>query len=182
MGLAVYNITNKIEGKINMSNIAVHEERVMFGVNIPDHINAYLQQAVAAYDEPDLAERLLWQAQQMDPDQLEVYVALYKFYFYKNWIDEAQGAVFVALKKSAELGNFNADWNQLTPASADWYSLENPQRLYLYALKALSFIRLRQSDVDGAENILRKLRELDPDDQVGGSVLQALATAMREEC
>jgi hypothetical protein len=45
-------------------------------------------------------------------------------------------------------------------------------------LKALSFIRLRQSDVEGAETILKKLRELDPTDQVGGSVLQELATAM----
>jgi len=164
-----------------MSSIAMHEERVMFGVNIPDDINACLQQAVAAYDTPELAERLLWQAQQLNPNQLEVYVALYKFYFYKNWIDEAQAAVFVALKKSAELGNFNADWNKLTPVSADWFSHEPPQRLYLYALKALSFIRLRQSDVGGAENILKKLEELDPTDQVGGSVLQQLAQAMRDE-
>lgn len=164
-----------------MASVVMHEERVMFGVNIPDHINACLQQAVAAYDTPELAERLLWQAQQMDPNQLEVYVALYKFYFYKNWIEEAQGAVFVALKKSAELGNFNADWNRLTPESTNWFSHEPPQRLYLYALKALSFIRLRQSDVDGADNILRKLQELDPTDQVGGSVLQQLAQAMRDD-
>lgn len=164
-----------------MPGLTMNEERVMFGVNIPDHINACLQQAVAAYDNPELAERLLWQAQRMDPNQLEVYVALYKFYFYKNWIEEAQGAVFVALKKSAELGRFNADWNQLTPASADWFSHEPPQRLYLYALKALSFIRLRQSDLEGAENIIGKLDELDPTDQVGWSVLQHLAQAMREE-
>jgi len=164
-----------------MSSVAFQEERVMFGVDIPDDINACLQRAVAAYDDPELAERLLWQAQQMNPNQLEVYVALYKFYFYKNWIDEALGAVFVALKKSAELGSFNADWNKLTPESTNWYSHETPQRLYLYALKALSFIRLRQSDVQGAENILNKLQELDPTDQVGGSVLQQLALAMSDD-
>jgi tetratricopeptide (TPR) repeat protein len=152
----------------------------MFGVNIPSHINALLQQAVAAYDDTELAESLLWQAQQLDPNQLEVYVALYKFYFYKNQIDEAEAVVFQALTQSAELGKFDADWNQLTPSSSNWYSIENPQRLYLYALKALSFIRLRQSQVPGAENILAKLRELDPTDQVGGSVLQQLATAMKD--
>ena len=164
-----------------MSNIAMYEERVMFGVNIPERINVCLQQAVAAYDDPKQAERLLWQAQQMDPNQLEVYVALYKFYFYKNLLEEAEGAVFVALKKSAELGEFNADWNKLTASSTDWFSHETPQRLYLYALKALSFIRLRQSNVADAENILGKLMELDPTDQVGGSVLQQLARAMRDE-
>lgn len=163
-----------------MSVIVFHEDRVMFGVNIPTPINACLQKAVAAYDDPELAESLLWQAQQMNPNQLEVYVALYKFYFYKNRIDEAEGVVFVALKKSAELGKFPADWNELTLTSANWLSLENPQRLYLYALKALSFIRLRQDDADGGGNILKKLRELDPTDQVGGSVLQQLADAMQD--
>ena len=163
-----------------MSVVAFHEDRVMFGVNIPSHINACLQQAVAAYNDSETAERLLWQAQQLDPNQLEVYVALYKFYFYKNRIDEAQDVVLKALSQSAELGQFAADWNQLTASSTDWFSSENPQRLYLYAMKALSFIRLRQSDVEGADEILTKLRELDPTDQVGGSVLQELAEAMRE--
>jgi tetratricopeptide (TPR) repeat protein len=163
-----------------VSVVAFHEDRVMFGVNIPNHINAYLQKAVAAYDDSETAESLLWQAQRLDPNQLEVYVALYKFYFYKNRIDEAQDVVFQALQQSAQLGRFEADWNQLTPQSTDWYSSENPQRLYLYALKALSFIRLRQSDVDSADSILAKLRELDPTDQVGGSVLQTLAVAMRD--
>ncbi|MGD8591805.1 MAG: hypothetical protein PVF82_03180 [Gammaproteobacteria bacterium] len=164
-----------------MSVVAFHEDRVMFGVNIPSHINAYLQKAVAAYDDSELAESLLWQAQQLDPNQLEVYVALYKFYFYKNRIDEAESVVMKALSQSAELGDFSADWNHLTPLSANWLGIENPQRLYLYALKALSFIRLRQSDVEGAENVLMKLRELDPTDQVGGSVLEQLAAAMKDD-
>lgn len=164
-----------------MSVVAFHEDRVMFGVNIPSHINAYLQKAVAAYDDSDTAENLLWQAQKLDPNQLEVYVALYKFYFYKNRIDEAEAVVLQALNQSAELGKFDADWNQLTPSSSNWYTIDNPQRLYLYALKALSFIRLRQSNVEGAESILAKLRELDPTDQVGGSVLQELATAMKDD-
>lgn len=164
-----------------MSVVPFHEDRVMFGVDIPNNINAYLQKAVAAFDNADLAESLLWQAQRLDPNQLEIYVALYKFYFYKNRIDEAEEVVFLALNQSAGLGDFNADWNQLTPVSTDWFSIENPQRLYLYSLKALSFIRLRQDNVEAAEDILEKLRELDPTDQVGASVLQQLAGAVRDD-
>lgn len=164
-----------------MTVMAFHEDRVMFGVNIPHEINACLQQAVASYEDSETAEGLLWQAQKMDPEQLEVYVALYKFYFYKNRIAEAEEVVFMALIKSANQGVFPFDWNLLTEASTDWYSRENPQRLYLYALKALIFIRLRQSDIQSAESILNKLQELDPTDQVGGSVLRQLANAMREE-
>jgi tetratricopeptide (TPR) repeat protein len=160
--------------------VAFQEDRVMFGVDIPSHINACLQKAVAAYDDSETAEKLLWQAHKLDPNQLEVYVALYKFYFYKNRVDEAEAVVLQSLKQAAELGRFDADWKRLTPSSSDWYSTANPQRLYLYALKALSFIKLRRSDVEGAQSILAKLRELDPTDQVGGSVLQDLATAMQE--
>ena len=104
----------------------------------------------------------------------------YKFYFYKNRINEAEDVIFVALNQSAELGGFSPDWNQLTPKSTDWFSTENAQRLYLYALKALSFVRLRQDDIEGADDILKKLLELDPTDQVGGSVLQQLALAVRD--
>ena len=163
-----------------MSVLAFHEDRVLFGVNVPSEVNAFLQRAVAAYEDTPLAESLLWQAQQLDPTQLDVYVALYKFYFYKNRIREAEEVVLQSLRQSAEQGGFSADWNELTPSSTDWYSIANPQRLHLYALKALSFIRLRQDDVSGADSILEKLRELDPTDQVGGSVLQELAAAMRE--
>jgi tetratricopeptide (TPR) repeat protein len=164
-----------------MPVVAFHEDRVMFCVNVPKDINALLQRAVAAYDDTPLAESLLWEAQQLDPKQLEVYVALYKFYFYKNRIGEAEQVVLKSLQQSAEQGGFSEDWNELTPSSTDWFNTANPQRLHLYAMKALSFIRLRQADVDGAEKVLAKLRELDPTDQVGGSVLDQLATAMRED-
>ena len=166
-----------------MANVfPFHEDRVMFGVNIPEQINAYLQQAVAAYNDSELAEGLLWQAQKLKPEQLEVYVALYKFYFYKNRLQEAEQVVLLALQQSALLGGFSGDWSELTNASTNWFTLDNPQRLYLYALKALSFIKLRQSDLDAAQAVLDKLHELDPTDQVGGSVLQELALAMRENC
>ena len=164
----------------NSDQTVFYDDRVLFGTNIPSEINVCLQQAVASYADSDTAERLLWQAQRIDPDQLETYVALYKFYFYKNRLEEAQAVVMQSLSKSAELGGFTADWNLLTPASVNWFSLDNPSRLYLYALKALSFIRLRHNDVQGAENILNKLRELDPTDQVGGSVLERLMEAVRE--
>jgi len=162
-----------------MSVVPIHEDSVMFGVNIPQEINACLQLAVALYDQPEKAEQLLWKAQKMNPDQLEVYVAVYKFYFYAKRLDEAEEVVMMALTKSAEQGNFDADWNKLTIHSSKWLTDEVPQRLYLYALKALSFIRLRQSHYDDAEEVLAKLEELDPTDQVGASVIRRLADAMR---
>ena len=52
-------------------------------------------------------------------------------------------------------------------------------RLYLYSLKALGFVRLRRGNVDGATRVLDELARLDPQDQVGGSVVADMAERVR---
>jgi hypothetical protein len=155
-----------------------YDDRVLFATDMPTQVNAILQQAVAAYEDTRRAEDLLWQAQQLGPEQLAIYVALYKFYFYKNYLADAERVVHMALEQSATLGGFNPDWKQLTPASTDWSIGDGPQRYYLYSLKALGFIRLRLDDGETGRAVLQKLSLLDPDDQVGGSVLLDLAAAV----
>jgi len=154
------------------------DDRVLFATDMPSQVNAILQQAVAAYDDTKRAENLLWQAQQLDPEQLAVYVALYKFYFYKNYLEDAERVVHMALRQSAVQGGFSADWQQLSSTSSDWSVGDGPQRYYLYSLKALGFIRLRLNDGANGRAVLRKLSQLDPQDQVGGSVLLDLAAAL----
>lgn len=156
------------------------KEQVLFAPNIAPEVNALLQSAVHAYDDTERAESLLWQAHELDPDQLEVYIALYKFYFYKYRLDEAQQVTEQALAHAARLGGFPADWQALTPDSANWSVFDGPERIYLYSLKALGFIRLRRMDFEGGEAILNKLTELDPQDCVGGSVLLELAAGLSE--
>ena len=162
-----------------MSNVMpFYDDRVLFATDLPERVNAILQQAVAAYDDTRRAEDLLWQAQQLGPEQLAVYVALYKFYFYKNYLADAERVVLMALKQSAEQGGFDPDWRLLTPVSTDWSVGDGPQRYYLYSLKALGFIHLRLEDAVMGSAILQKLSQLDPEDQVGGSVLMDLAVAV----
>ncbi|MEJ2645705.1 MAG: hypothetical protein P8180_12380 [Gammaproteobacteria bacterium] len=156
------------------------DEGVMFGRNIPAPVDALLQQAARAYDDSARAEALLWQARRMNPAQLEVYVALYKFYFYKRRLEEAEAVARDALDTAAGQGGFDPDWKSLARGAADWQRPDGPERVYLYTLKALGFIRLRRMDFTGGEAILDKLAELDPDDQVGGSVLRELASGLRE--
>jgi tetratricopeptide (TPR) repeat protein len=162
------------------AQVIIPDERVLFGKDIPPAVNALLQQAVKAYEDTERAETLLRQAQRMNPDQLEVYIALYKFYFYKLRLTEAEVVVREALARAARQGGFDADWRVLGPASAFWSQPDGPERVYLYSLKALGFIRLRLLDFGGGEAILNKLAELDPQDQVGGTVLLELAAGLRE--
>lgn len=157
-------------------------EQILFGRNIPPEIDILLQQAVYASSFDDsLAEKKLWEAQQLNPSQLEVYIAIYKFYFYRGRLKEAMQTVRQALDAAAKVGGFNPDWRKLRQDSTDWSAPESPQRVYLYSLKALGFILLRLGSVDESYQILEKLYQIDPYDQTGASVIRELAKGVMQE-
>lgn len=161
-----------------MNSTSVIEERVVFGRDIPPEVNACLQEAVACAYDFERARSLFYKARDMQPDQLEVYIALYKFCFYRGRMHEAEQVVLDALQQSARRGGFSADWEILEPASTNWSEHEGPARVFLYSLKALSFIRLRLGRHDSAKQVLTKLQQLDQQDQVGGSVISTLAEVL----
>lgn len=162
---------------MSLSKISAIEDRVHFASDIKPEVNACLQQAVAYAHDFERARGLLHQAKDMDPDQLEVYTALYKFYFYRGYLDEAEMVTVESLARAAQQGGFSHEFEQLTPSCSDWSAQGGPARAFLYSLKALAFIRLRKGDRASALAVLDKLTNLDPDDQVGGSVIVALAEA-----
>jgi hypothetical protein len=152
----------------------VQEATLRFGGIAPPEIDRRLRDAAAAYADTARAEGLLHEAQALDPDCLPVYFALYKFYFYKSRLADAERGARAALATAARLGRFPADWATLTPAAADWADVRGPAHFYLFSLKALAFIRLRRGAGDEARALLAKLAELDPRDSVGASVIGAL--------
>lgn len=148
-----------------------------FGGSVPPAVDQRLTMAAASYRDATTAEVLLLDAQSLDPTCLPVYYALYKFYFYRSRLAEAEHITMQALVAAARQAGFPAEWQRLTPHSADWAATSEPQHFYLFSLKALAFIRLRLGRADEARAILAKLAELDPLDTVGASVIRALATA-----
>jgi len=158
-----------------MAMLSAVEDSVIFARDIDPEINARLQQAVACAHDFERARDLMLEAMALDPDQLAVHIALYKFYFYRGYLDEAEAIVMQALDRASQQGQFTADWRNLTVDSANWRAGDGPERVFLYSLKALSFICLRKQKRQTALDILNKLEDLDPDDQVGSSVIAALA-------
>lgn len=143
--------------------------------DLPPRVAGYLSAAAAAVGEWREAESLLWRAQAADPDCLHVYYTLYKFYFNHNRLGDAERAACLALDASARQAKIPSDWKLLDQTSCDWTCIDAPQHFYLFSLKALAFIRLRQHRLEDAEALLAKLREIDPNDSVGASVIAAYA-------
>ncbi|MES9812515.1 MAG: hypothetical protein ABW161_06585 [Candidatus Thiodiazotropha sp.] len=153
---------------------------VHFGFGLAPEVNAHLQRAAAVVTNRDSSLEALIEALKLAPDQLEVLVALYKFHFYQGETEKAQDLVFQTLIKSSLLGGFSHDWKRLSSKSTDWVDPRGPGRVFLYSLKALAFIRLRQNDLTDAESILGVLNRLDPTDQVGADVVRDLLQGMLE--
>ncbi|HEY3301074.1 MAG TPA: tetratricopeptide repeat protein [Methylophilaceae bacterium] len=141
--------------------------------DLPERIVGYLKAASSAMGDWREAESLLLRALAVEPSCLHVYYTLYKLYFKNNRLSDADRTINLALDQASKQAGFAADWHLLTAQSCDWRVIDSPQHFYLFSLKALAFVRLRQACVMDANHILAKLREIDPHDSVGASVIEA---------
>ena len=152
--------------------------RAFYAGTLPAKASSLLDEAMSVYGDTEKAENLLKQAQNEAPDALPVYFSLYKFYFYKGRLEDAERSARLALETAAQQGGFPSDFRQLKADTVDWSRHDGPEHFYLFSLKALAFIRLRQGDREGCEQILEKLGELDKADTVGGSVIGSIAAGL----
>ncbi|MCC9606152.1 hypothetical protein LOC68_19305 [Blastopirellula sp. JC732] len=153
-------------------------------VAVPDdaapEFRQLLDQELDVFTNWGRAEQLLRDAQQAMPDQLEIGVALYKMYAYADRFTEAADQIGVVLRKAAERIGCDADWRNIAPDAACFAQVSGPARLYLYSLKAAGFVFLRQGEIESALEVLAKLEQLDPTDEVGGSVVREIANSVAD--
>ncbi|HUB63357.1 MAG TPA: hypothetical protein VL996_02765 [Methylocella sp.] len=155
-----------------MKDVLSDPDTINFG-DLPDAINALLQQGVAAYrHDHALADRLFRQAMAAAPEELPVYFCLYKIHTYQGNLDMALTAAEDGLGVAARQAGWSSDW-RAWPAHP--IIPDGAGRFALYTLKALAFIRLRRSERSQALEILDALRKLDPAGAVGWPVVAELA-------
>jgi hypothetical protein len=145
----------------------------LYGGEVPEDIAALLEDGMSRYAETDAAEAKLLEAKKKAPWSLAVHFSLYKFYFYKKRLPDAEAIAREALIEAAAQGGFDPEWEKLAPSSANWK--DAAAHFYLFSLKALAFMRLRQGDEAGCSSMLSKIDELDKEDSVGASVIREIA-------
>jgi hypothetical protein len=155
-----------------MVEVLSQPDVINFG-DLPEPINALLQQGVAAYrTDRQRADRLFRQALAAAPTELPTYFCLYKIHTYQGNFDEAQAAAEDGLKEAARQAGWSQDWREWQPQAV---LPDGAGRFALYTLKALAFIHLRQDKPEQVHRILGRLKELDPTGAVGWPVVAALA-------
>ncbi len=158
-----------------MLELVSEPDTINFG-DLPQEIDALLQQGVAAYRRDHAqADRLFRQALATAPQQLPTYFCLYKIHTYQGHLDEAEAVAELGLAEAARQAGWPRDWRHWTPHDP---LPDGAGRFALYTLKALAFIHLRKTDSEGAAEMLTALRRLDPAGAVGWPVVAALAEGL----
>jgi hypothetical protein len=137
---------------------------------------ALLTQAAAGYGE-GLAEPALLRAYFLQPENLTVLVAVYRYYFYRHRPADALRVAERLLRLTAGRLGLDPDWRRLTqaglaPAIETSIALT---RFHLAGLKAAGYLQLRLGDFADALARLRKVQELDSADRIGALALLRLA-------
>lgn len=143
-----------------------------FEEKLPDEVTQMLDAAAESYGEEG-AEMLLLRAFLRSPSSLTVLVALYRYYFYQHRLRDALAVADRAMQESGWRLALPAGWPELTAKSFDRQAAAHVtmSRFYLFALKGAGYMNMRIGKLDLGAAMLRKVRELDPEDRLGASVL-----------
>ncbi|WP_342617408.1 hypothetical protein [Rhodoferax sp. GW822-FHT02A01] len=144
----------------------------LFGGEVPESVKPLLDQARAAESTEEVLALLLT-AQVSAPDSASLYYLLYKFYARQADFEQAERVALKGLAVAAKQAHLPDDWRTVTPDMADFTS-PGPARFWLFTLKALAFIRLRQDDSTSATAYLAKVQCLDPEGGTGAGVIESL--------
>jgi cytochrome c-type biogenesis protein CcmH/NrfG len=161
--------------------VQAFDRPIQFGFGIAPGANAHLQRAAQLVSRREDSLAALQDAYVEAPEQVETLVAMFKLRFYQGETDRAESLVLEALEKASRQGGFSSDWRELQSTTSDWEDPRGSGRLYLYSLKALAFIRLRQDDLEQARSILQAMQQIDPADQVGAEVIRDLLRGVEGE-
>ena len=133
---------------------------------------AQLRLAGLAYQNDAEAERHLHQAKALAPDHPAVLIGFYRYYFYKNRLEEALTIARHCLLTAARLNALDPDWRHVEAEDADFGSYDAVlPRFYLFTLKAYAYLELRLGHLNEGRDAALKTLALDRTDKVGASVL-----------
>ena len=144
-----------------------------FEESLTDEVKQLLDAAAASYSEEEGAEMLLLRAFLRAPESLTVLVGLYRFYFYRHRLADALEVADRAMALSGKAIGLASGWAELRPEDFDRLAAGKVTmgRFYLFALKGAGYMNMRTGRIELGTAQLRKVRELDPEDRLGASVL-----------
>ncbi|MCA0920174.1 hypothetical protein [Pseudooceanicola nanhaiensis] len=136
-------------------------------------LHKLLSGAEAPHSHPEEGEAAIARALEAAPDDAEVRLAAYRFYYYTHDYTAARIHAQVLLGHVARRLNISPDWQEVGPMDADFTAHDYAPGLYLQVLVAMGYCAARTGDRAAALELLAKAATLDPTDRFGGAWLLA---------
>ncbi len=155
-------------------------DAAVLGHGLPAEAEQALREAGAARGDAPRAMGALMRACALAPDHPAVLIAFYRHYFYGHRLRLARGVARKALVVGARALGLPLVWREVPERALPGANDDVATRFYLWVLKGYAYLSLRLDDPVEARDALKKLRALDPDDRVGGALLEAVR--QRREC
>ena len=157
-----------------MDEAADFDDAVL-GLGLPAEIEAALRKAgTLRGSDPAAAMAHLKRAQSLAPDHPAVLIALYRHHFYGHRLAAAREIAREALVVGAHALGLPPAWRSVPARPLPGAKTDSRTRFYLFVLKGYAYLSLRLDDPIEARDALVKLRELDPEDRVGGALIEAV--------
>lgn len=148
---------------------------------VPLAVQKLLNEPLDVLEDWSRAEKILQNASKILPERPEPLVALYKLYAYSNRFEESLALIHKTLNLVATLGGFTPRWEDIDSLNPGWKHNDENVRWFLYSMKALGFVAIRQGNIAEAHRILSRLTELDTEDLVGASVLLDVTSRLTDD-
>ena len=149
-------------------------DTAVLGLALPAEVERALKEAGDRRDDPVLAMAALMRAQLLAPQHPAVLIAFYRHHFYGHRLRQARDVARRALAVGAGALGLPVVWREVPAQALPGARDHAGTRFYLFVLKGYAYLSLRLGDAVEARDALRLLRTLDPDDRVGGALLEAV--------
>lgn len=161
-------------------------DTAVLGLGLPPEVEAALHEAGAQRADPPRAMAALMRAKALAPEHPAVLIAFYRHHFYGHRLAAARDIARRALVIGAAALGLPAVWREVPHAPLAGARHDPRTRFYLFVLKGYAYLSLRLGNPGEARDALVLLRALDPQDCVGGALLEAvrqraLAPALDED-
>ena len=151
-------------------------EDLYFNAAIDPEIATLLEEASDLYPQPE-AETLLLRAYFLAPEDLNVLVALYRYFYYQHRLPDALNVAHKAIAVSGKRLHLPEDWRHLTRLHLGQGVLVSMTltRFYLMAHKGAGYLEMRLGELADAVGRLQTLVDIDSNDRLGAKALLMLA-------
>lgn len=146
----------------------------VLGKDLPEPLEQALREAGERRADPVLAMAALMRAMALAPDHPAVLIALYRYYFYGHQLACARFVARRALFVATQALGLPPLWREVPPTALAGARDDPATRFFLFSLKGYAYLSLRLGDAGEARDALDLLRALDPEDRVGGALLETV--------